>query len=396
MVNTLSLSARAELLKPSPTLSITAKANQMKADGIDVVPLSAGEPDFRTPEPVCEAAIKAIERGFTKYTPTSGIKELKDAIIGKLARENALHYQPEQIVVSCGAKHSIYNALQVLVNPGDEVILLAPYWMTYAEQVVLAGGTPVEVQTRLENDFIPTAEQLREVVTARTKAIIINAPSNPTGAILPRQTLKEIAALAIRHGFWIIADEIYERLVYDGATQDSIAGLGREVYEQTVTVGGCSKTYAMTGWRVGFAAAPAPVAKAMGNLQDQVTSNPTSFAQCGAAVAFNLPSDTVDAMRTEFEFRRNLIVRLLGEIEGLKVRRPGGAFYVFPDVTAFLGDDLPTDIELAAHLLEEAHVATVPGSVFQGKGHLRLSYAASRQDIERGVARIAEVLGKRL
>ncbi len=395
MVNTLSLSARAELLKPSPTLSITAKANQMKADGLDVVSLAAGEPDFNTPDSISKAAIQAIEQGFTRYTPSSGTKDLKEAIVGKLDRENGLSYKPDQIVVSCGAKHSIYNALQVLVNPGDEVILLAPYWMTYAEQVMLAGGTPVQVNTSAENDFVPAYDDLRQAITPKTKALILNAPGNPTGAVLPRETLKQIAALAIRHGFWVIADEIYERLVYDGFKQDSIASLGRDIFEQTVTVGGCSKTYAMTGWRIGFAAAPAPVAKAMANLQDQVTSNPTSFAQKGAAAAFNLPSDSVEAMRSEFEERRNLIVGLLQDIEDVKVRIPGGAFYVFPDVSAFLGSDIPTDIQLAEHLLEAAQVATVPGSVFMGQGHLRMSYAASRQDIEKGVARIADVLGKR-
>jgi aspartate aminotransferase len=297
--------------------------------------------------------------------------------------------------VSCGAKHSIYNALQVLVNPGDEVILLAPYWMTYAEQVTLAGGTVVQVTTEAANDFVPTYDQLREAITPKTKALILNSPSNPTGAVLPREALKQIAALAIRHGFWIIADEIYERLVYEGFKQDSIGSLGREIFDQTITVGGCSKTYAMTGWRIGFAAAPTPVAKAMANLQDQVTSNPTSFAQKGAAEAFKLPAESVEAMRQEFEARRNLIVELLQGIEGVNVRKPGGAFYVFPDVSAFLGPDMPTDIQLAEHLLEEAQVATVPGSVFMGRGHLRMSYAASRQDIERGVARIADVLGKR-
>ncbi len=367
----------------------------MKADGLDVVSLAAGEPDFDTPEAICKAAIHAIEQGFTRYTPSSGTKALKESIVSKLERENGLSYKPEQIVVSCGAKHSIYNALQVLVNPGDEVILLAPYWMTYAEQVVLAGGTPVPVMTDAEDDFVPNYDRLRSAITSKTKAIILNSPGNPTGAVLPRETLKQIAALAIRHGFWVIADEIYERLVYDGFKQDSIASLGRDIFEQTITVGGCSKTYAMTGWRIGFAAAPLPVAKAMANLQDQVTSNPTSFAQSGAAAAFAMPPDGVESMRAEFEARRDLVVGLLRSIDGVKVRKPGGAFYVFPDVSAFLGPDIPTDIQLAEYLLAEAQVATIPGSVFLGKGHLRLSYAASRHDIERGVARIADILGKR-
>jgi aspartate aminotransferase len=367
----------------------------MKAEGVDVISLAAGEPDFGTPEPICRAAIEAIQKGFTKYTPSSGTKDLKAAIVGKLERENKLSYAPDQIVVSCGAKHSIYNALQVLINPGDEVLLLAPYWMTYAEQVLLAGGVPVEIRCSQENDFAPTYDQLREAVTAKTKAIIINAPSNPTGAVLPRQCLKEISTIALRHGLWVVADEIYERLVYDGYNQESIASLGKDIFDQTITVGGCSKTYAMTGWRIGFAAAPLPVAKAMANLQDQVTSNPTSYAQTGATEAFNLPSSAVEAMRTEFEGRRNLIIELLCAIPDVKVRKPGGAFYVFPDMSAYLGSNLPTDMELATFLLEDAGVATVPGSVFKGEGHLRMSYAASRKDIEKGVERIANALSKR-
>lgn len=363
----------------------------MKAEGIDVISFGAGEPDFNTPEPICRAAIEAIEAGFTKYTPSAGTPDIKKAIVGKLERENGLTYAPEQIVVSCGAKHSIYNAFQVLLDPGDEVILIAPYWMTYADQVRLAGGTPVVIRTTAESGFVPTLDQLRAAITPKTRAIMVNSPSNPTGAVLPRQTLKEIASLALQHGFWIIADEIYERLVY-GVEIKSMATLGKEVYDQTITVNGCSKSYAMTGWRIGFAAAPVAIAKAMSNLQDQVTSNPTSFAQKGAVAAFGLPAEAVEAMRAEFEIRRDLIVGLLQQIPDVVVPVPQGAFYAFPDVSAYLGGNLPTDIELASHLLEEARVATVPGSVFEGPGHLRLSYAASRENIERGVERIADAL----
>lgn len=394
MANTLSLSARTGLLKPSPTLAITGKANAMKAEGIDVVAFAAGEPDFNTPEPIIHAAIEALEKGFTKYTPSAGTPDLRKAIVGKLQRENGLTYAPEQVVVSCGAKHSVYNTMQVLVSPGDEVILIAPYWMTYADQIRLAGGTPVVIKTTGESGFVPTYDQLKNAVTSKTKAIIVNSPSNPTGAVLPRQTLKEIAALALKHGFWIVADEIYERLVY-GVEAPSVAGLGADVYEQTITINGCSKSYAMTGWRVGFAAAPLPVAKAMSNLQDQVTSNPTSFAQKGAIAAFGLPAETVEAMRAEFEVRRDLIVRLLKEIPNVFVPEPRGAFYVFPDFSAYLGGDIATDEDLSAYLLTEARVATIPGSVFEGPGHLRMSYATSREDIEKGVSRIAEALARR-
>jgi aspartate aminotransferase len=392
-VNTISLSSRVGALKPSPTLSITAKANAMKAEGIDVISFAAGEPDFNTPEPICNAAIEAMRAGFTKYTPSAGINELKDAIVAKLDHENGVKVTRDQIVVSCGAKHSIYNCMMTLLEPVDEVILIAPYWMTYADQVRLAGGVPVVVHTKAENDFVPSHEELKAAVTTRTKAILFNSPSNPTGSVLPRQTIKEIAALAIRHDLWVIADEIYERLIY-GEEHQSIAALGSDIAERTITVGGCSKTYSMTGWRIGFAAAPVPVAKAMSNFQDQVTSNPTSFAQKGAVVAFNLPSDSVEAMRAEFEGRRDLILGLLRQIPGIKVREPKGAFYVFPDVSAYLKGKISTDQDLATYLLEEAKVATIPGSVFEGPGHLRMSYAASRENIERGVARIAEALKK--
>ncbi|MBX7136179.1 MAG: pyridoxal phosphate-dependent aminotransferase [Fimbriimonadaceae bacterium] len=387
----LRLSARANLLKPSPTLAMTGKARTMKAAGIDVISFAAGEPDFNTPESICRTAIEAIEAGHTKYTPSAGTPELKKAIVGKLQRENGLDYRAEQIVVSCGAKHSVYNAMQVLVNEGDEVILLAPYWMTYADQVMLAGGRPVVVHAGHDNGYVPTAEQIAEAVTPRTRAIILNSPCNPTGAMIPAETLAKIGALAVRHGFWIVADEIYERLTYGNAHQ-SAAALGAEVASQTITIGGCSKTYAMTGWRIGFAAAPDDVAQAMSNLQDQVTSNPTAFAQAGAVTAFNLPTEAVEAMRAEFRARRDLIVGLLRQITGLKVHTPEGAFYVFPNVEAYLQGRMRTDVELADHLLAEAHVATIPGSVFEGPGHLRLSYAASRQDIERGVERIAAAL----
>lgn len=390
-LKTLALSQRTNILKPSPTLAITAKANAMRADGIDVISFGAGEPDFNTPKPICDAAKEAIDSGFTKYTPSAGIKELKEAICGKLSRENNLTYSPDQVIVSCGAKHSIFNALQVLVDPGDEVILIAPYWMTYADQIQLAGGVPKVVYTSAENGFVPELDQIKEAISERTKAILINSPSNPTGGVLSDEILAGIAELSQKHGFWVISDEIYERLVY-GVTPRSFATYGTE--DRTITVGGCSKSYAMTGWRIGFAACPLAVAKAMSNFQDQVTSNPTSFAQRGAVVAFNLPSENVEAMRVEFEARRDLIVGLLAAIPGVKIQPPKGAFYAFPDVSACLRTG-ETDIELAQYLLDEAHVAVVPGSVFEGKGHIRLSYATSRKNIEEGVRRIQDALSRR-
>jgi len=387
------LSLRAGLLKPSPTLSITAKANALKAQGVDVVSFGAGEPDFNTPEAICETTIAAIRAGFTKYTPSAGIKELREAIAQKLTHENHVPTTADQVVVSCGAKHSVYNCMQLLLDPGDEVLLIAPYWMTYAEQIKLAGGVPVVVYTTAETGFVPTIAEIAEKVTARTKAIVINSPSNPTGAVLPRAFLEELAALAVDKGFWVISDEIYEKLIY-GETHVSIASLNEEIAAQTITIGGCSKTYAMTGWRIGFAAAPLTLAKAMSNFQDQVTSNPTSFVQKGAVTAFQLPPNQVEAMREEFQARRDLIVGLLADVPGFKILAPKGAFYAFVDVRGALTSAVADDVALSAYLLAEAKVSVIPGSVFEGAGHLRLSYAASRHDIERGVARIREAVAK--
>lgn len=387
------LSDRSGLLKPSPTLSITAKAKAMKAQGEDVLSFAAGEPDFNTPDTVCQAAIEALNQGFTKYTPSSGIPELKDAIVGKLQRENGLGFEPSQIVVGCGAKHSIYNSMMTLLNPGDEAILIAPYWMTYADQIRLAGAVPVVVKTDLATNFVPAIEAIQAKITPRTRLILVNSPSNPTGAVYPRKTLEAIAELALRHNLWIVSDEIYERLVY-GTKHESVCSLGKEVQERTVLIGGCSKTYAMTGWRIGFAAAPKPVASAMSNFQDQVTSNPTSFAQKGAIAAFNMDASGVEAMRVEFEARRDLFIGKLRQIEGLGVPTPMGAFYVFANVSRFLRNGIATDVELANYLLEEAKLATVPGSVFEGEDHLRMSYACSREDLSRGAERLGEALSK--
>lgn len=370
---------------------MTARARALAAEGHDVVSLAAGEPDFNTPEPVCLAAADAIRKGFTKYTPTTGIPELKRAVVDKMARENGLRVGPENVVVSCGAKQSLFNSVMTVVNPGDEVILFAPFWATYHDQIVLAGGTPVVVTTRAEDDFVPRPEAVADAITPRTKAILLNSPSNPTGAVYPRETLAAIGELALRHDLWVIADEIYERLVY-GKTHTSLASLGEDLAERTITVVGVSKSYSMTGWRIGFAVAPVEIAKAMGNLQDQVTSNPTSFAQKGAVVALGLPNETLEGMRGEFEGRRDLVLRKLRAIPDLEVRTPGGAFYVFPDVRPYLGGDVLDDAALAEALLENERVATVPGSVFQAPGFLRLSYAASRHDLDRGVDRIASFL----
>lgn len=392
-VSTRTLGPRAGLARPSPTLAITARANAMKAAGIDVISFAAGEPDFNTPDPICQAAIDAIGSGFTKYTPTTGIGELKAAIVEKLRRQG-LTYEPGQVVVSCGAKHSLFNALWVLLEPGDEVIVFAPFWATYADQIRLCGGVPVVVETKAENGFIPRLEDLKAKVGMRTKAILLNSPCNPTGAVFPRSVLKEIATVAIRHDLWIVSDEIYERLCYD-EPHTSIASLGREVQDRTVLINGVSKTYSMTGWRIGYMAAPAEVTKAVSCFQDQVTSNPTSFAQKGAVVALTLPDESVEPMRREFQERRDLALDELEKIPGLVLPQPQGAFYVLFGVEAYLGGQFKTDPELAEYLLEQACVALIPGSAFEGPGFLRLSYTASKANIVRGIERIADAL-KRL
>lgn len=379
-------------IKPSPTLGITSKANAMLAQGIDVIRFSAGEPDFNTPEPVQEAAIKAMRDGKTKYCASAGLPELRSAVCEKFARENGLSFTPNQIVVSCGAKHSIFNAMQVLLEPGDEVILIAPYWMTYVDQVLLAGGTPTVVQTTAETGFCPTREQLDAVVSPQTRAIILNSPSNPTGAVFPRETMEMIAEFALRNELWIVADEIYEHLTY-GAEHVSVATLSDEVKAQTLTVSGCSKSYAMTGWRVGYTAAPAPVAQAMSDLQDQMTSNATTFCQYGAIAALNLPMETVMEMRDTFQMRRDTMYHGLRAIEGVRVTLPEGAFYLFADVSGVLPGGM-NDVAFCDALLEQAHVAVVPGSVFHGDRHIRLSYATNPDLITEGVSRIARAVAE--
>lgn len=364
----------------------------MKAEGKNVISFGAGEPDFNTPDPICDVAVDAIRKGFTKYTPSSGIRELKDAIVAKLARENELKYQPDQIVVSCGAKHSLYNALQMLIDPGDEVILLAPYWMSYYDQVRLAQGVPVVVHGVAEHNFEPELEAIEAAITKKTRLIMVNSPNNPTGAVYSEPTLRGIAEIATKHNLWIVSDEIYERLVFNGARHHSMASFGSAALERTLLIGGCSKTYAMTGWRIGFTACPLPVAKAMSNFQDQVTSNPSSISQKAAVEAFSMDGPEVENMRLEFEGRRNLAEAELGKIPGLAVPNPQGAFYFFLNVSQFLGGSVPDDVALSELLLERAQIAMVPGSVFDAPGHLRLSYTASRDQIIEGIARLGEAL----
>jgi aspartate aminotransferase len=395
----MSLSARAKNISPSPTLAITAKAKQMKAQGIDVISFGAGEPDFDTPENIKEAAIKAIREGFTKYTAAGGIDELKEAVVQKLKRDNQLEYQKQEIVISCGAKHCLFNLAEVLFDPGDEVIIPAPYWVTYPEQVKLADATPIFVHTEESDDFSLSRSQLGGAITPRTKAIIVNTPCNPTGAIYKRQVLQEIADLAVSKKIFIISDECYEALTYEGEEHVSIASLGKEIKDLTVVVNACSKPYSMTGWRIGYAAGPREIIKAMDDLQSQSTSNPTSIAQKAAIEALIGSQEAVEQMRGEFDKRRKYMVARLNSTPGVSCTRPKGAFYAFPNFSAYYGKKWEKGVikgssDLASYLLEEAQVAIVPGLDFGSDDHARLSYATSLGNIEKGLERIAGSLVK--
>lgn len=382
-----------ELLKPSPTLAMAAKAKEMASNGINVIDFSAGQPDFNTPDSICEAGIEAIKSGKTKYGPSRGFPELRKAIIAKVKRDNHFECNTNQIVVSCGAKHSLYNAFQVVLNPGDEVILIAPYWATYADQIVLAGGKPVAVQTSAEDNFCPSLESIESALTSKTRAIVINSPSNPTGCAYDENLTRAIADFALRNNLWIISDEIYELLTYNHR-HTSIAKFGPEYAESTITILGCSKSYAMTGWRIGFSVANEEVTTAMANLQDQVTSNATSIAQYAAIAAMELDLSEVEKMRSTFESRREIILNELKDIPNIKVVPPQGAFYVFVNIAAYLGDHFKSDWELADALLAEAHVSTVAGSAFDSPGHIRLSYACSPSDITEGIQKLKEFLAR--
>ncbi len=396
------LSQRAINAAPSPTLAITAKANALKAEGKDIVGFGAGEPDFDTPANVKDAAVAALAAGQTKYTPSSGTVALKDAIIAKLRRDNDITYARGEVIVSCGAKHSLYNVMQAMLNPGDEVIIPAPYWVSYPEQVKLAGGVPVIVPTDERTGFLATAAEVEAKITPKTKLVIVNSPSNPTGAVYTPQALRDISDLCVGRGLYLLSDEIYEKNLYAGNTFVSPASFGPDAKRLTITVNGFSKAYSMTGWRLGYAAAEGDIVAAMSKIQDQSTSNPTSFAQAGGVEALNGPQDAVETMRRAFAERRDYIVPALNDIPGVHCLQPGGAFYVFPNVSALYGKnwtpegDNPRTIsgsdDLAEYLLQRAGVAVVPGSGFGADANIRLSYATSLPNIQKGIARIAEAV----
>jgi aspartate aminotransferase len=393
------LSDRAGKIKPSPTLTMDAKAKAMKAEGVDIVNFGVGEPDFDTPGNIKEAAIKAIKEGFTKYTPVGGIDQLKDAIIEKFQRDNNLHYSRDEVIVSCGAKHSLYNIAQALFSPGDEILILSPYWVSYPDQVLLNDAIPVFVKTYESDFFMVRPEELESRITKKTKALILNSPSNPTGLTYDRKNLERIAEIALRRGLHVVSDEIYEKLTYDGFEHVSIASLDNNIKAKTIVVNGLSKSYAMTGWRIGFAAGPKEVVRAMTNIQSQSTSNPTSIAQKAAVEALSGPQDSVAIMLAEFDRRRKFLINELNAIPGVSCLTPKGAFYAFPNTSKFYGKnadngEIASSSELAIYLLEEAKVALVHGGAFGDDNYIRLSYATSIDEIKKGVERIREALGK--
>ncbi len=393
------LASRVAKVKPSETLAITAKANALRAQGRDVIGFGAGEPDFDTPDHIKKAAIAAIEAGFTKYTPVGGTDELKDAIINKLKVDNQLEYKRSQIVVSCGAKHTLYNLAQALFEEGDEVIIPAPYWVSYPDIVVLAGGTPVILNTLEKDGFKMKPEQLKSAITGRTKAVVFNGPSNPTGAAYSPDELKALAAILAGTEIFVISDDIYEKIIYADFPYANIAMVDPRLKDQTIVVNGVSKAYAMTGWRIGYAAGPDAIIGAMGKIQGQSTSNPTSISQKASVAALNGDQSVVAMMVGEFKKRRDYIVAALNDIPGIRCLMPEGAFYVFPNVSAIYGRShsekkITNSTEFIEYLLDEANVATVPGAAFGSDAHIRLSYATSLKNIEEGVKRIKKAVAK--
>jgi len=378
------ISKRAAALAPSLTLAIDSKAKQMKADGLDVVGFGAGEPDFDTPQHIKDAAAKALADGFTKYTPSSGIPELRQAIADKFKRENGLSYKASQIIVSCGGKHSCYNVILATCEEGDEVIIPAPYWLSYPEMVKLASATPVILPTTDRTEFKVTPEQLRAAITPRTRLFVLNSPSNPTGSLYTRAEIKALGDICVEKGVLIMSDEIYEKLVYDGAEHTSVASFSQAHYEHTVIVHGFAKAYSMTGWRLGYLAAPEPIAKAIDAIQSHSTSNPTSFAQKGAVAAINGPQDHLKTWLAEYAKRRSFAHQKLNSIPGISCVNAKGAFYLFPNISK-LGLN---STEFCARLLEAEKVAAVPGIAFGADDYLRISYATSLANIEKGLDRL--------
>ncbi|MBI2543445.1 MAG: pyridoxal phosphate-dependent aminotransferase [Candidatus Aenigmarchaeota archaeon] len=393
------LSKRTNNISPSPTLSITAKAKKMQAEGMNVISFGAGEPDFDTPQNIKNAAKMALDKGFTKYTPTSGITELKRAIAEKFKNDNGLDYSLDEIIVSCGAKHSIFNVVASLVDEGDEVIIPSPYWVSYAEMVKLFGGICKFIHTDESTNFKITSKQLKGAITPRTKLVILNSPSNPTGMVYDKDELKAIADVIVESDVYCISDEIYEKLIYDGKGHVSIASLGDEIKERTIVVNGVSKTYSMTGFRIGYLAGPKEIVSAMSNIQDHSTSNPASISQYAALEALRGPTEELDRMTAEFKKRRNYMVERINSIKYLSTIKPDGAFYCWINVKnlkgkKFDGNEIRDSLKLTELLLEDAKVAVVPGVAFGDDDYIRMSYATSMENIEEGLNRIEDFVDK--
>ncbi|MBP3359863.1 MAG: pyridoxal phosphate-dependent aminotransferase [Clostridia bacterium] len=390
------ISRKAMSISPSPTLAIDTRFKEMKANGVDVVGFGAGEPDFNTPEHICAAAVKAISDGKTRYTPAAGTVELRKAVCEKLKRENGLDYEPSEIVVSNGAKHSLVNAFMVICNPGDEVIIPAPYWVSYPEMVKLADGVPVSLPTKEENHFKATAAEYEAAITEKTRAIILNSPSNPTGMVYTEEELRAIADVAVRHNIYVVSDEIYEHLIYEGK-HTSIASLNEKIKDLTIIVNGVSKTYAMTGWRIGYTASNKAVAKSMSSIQSHATSNPNSIAQEAALAALNGGLECVEAMKCEFIKRRDYMVERINKIDGVSCLCPHGAFYIMMNISGLIGKTLygkPINSadDFADVFLDKAKVAVVPGTGFEAPEYVRWSYATSMENCREGLDRLEKFI----
>jgi aspartate aminotransferase len=389
------LSKRVQSIKPSPTLAVTARAQELQKQGKDIIGLGAGEPDFDTPDHIKNAAIKAIRDGFTKYTAVDGTAELKNAIVKKFARENNLVYKANQVLVSCGGKQSFYNLVQALLNPGDEVIIPAPYWVSYPDMVLLADGRPVIVSAGVEQGFKITAEQLDRAITPKARLFVLNSPSNPTGATYSRAELMQLGEVLRKHPHVLIAtDDMYEHILWTAEPFSNILNTCPDLYDRTIVLNGVSKAYSMTGWRIGYAAGPAKLIGAMKNIQSQSTSNPTSISQVAAQAGLDGDQSFIKEMCTVFKERHDFVVRELNKIEGVNCIASHGTFYAFPHVQKLIDrlDDITDDLQLSEYLIEKAGVAVVPGSAFGAPGYLRLSYATSMQNLEKALLRMQQAL----